>query len=121
MAIVKIEKVGEDETGGLLLQVDSGQGDGANQMHRMGHLEEEQEYDESDLTGEWSQEDISNEGSLHQEGDQSGSGGAMYMGPTSGRCLFSFYYHIVPVKILSCHILQINLDTGINFKKRCEN
>ncbi|XP_063400859.1 uncharacterized protein LOC134685251 isoform X10 [Mytilus trossulus] len=82
LAIVKIEKVGEDETGGLLLQVDSGQGDGA---HRHGQLsmEEEQEYDESDLTGDWSQEDISNEGSF-QSSHMDDPTGAMYMGPTSG-------------------------------------
>lgn len=88
LAIVKIEKVGEDETGGLLLQVDSGQGDAASHMQRLGQfsVEEEQEYDESDLTGDWSQEDMSNEGSSHME-DPTG-GGAMYMGPTSGRCLF---------------------------------
>ena len=88
LAIVKIEKVGEDGTGGLLLQVDSGQGDAASQMQRLGQfsVEEEQEYDESDLTGDWSQEDMSNEGSSHLE-DPTG-GGAMYMGPTSGRCLF---------------------------------
>ncbi|XP_063400866.1 uncharacterized protein LOC134685251 isoform X17 [Mytilus trossulus] len=81
LAIVKIEKVGEDETGGLLLQVDSGQGDGA---HRHGQLsmEEEQEYDESDLTGDWSQEDISNEGSF-QSSHMDDPTGAMYMGPTS--------------------------------------
>jgi hypothetical protein len=36
LAIVKIEKVGEDGTGGLLLQVDSGQGDAASQMQRLG-------------------------------------------------------------------------------------
>ncbi|XP_052064820.1 zinc finger and BTB domain-containing protein 17-like isoform X9 [Mytilus californianus] len=82
LAIVKIEKVGEDETGGLLLQVDSGQGDAA---HRHGQLsmEEEQEYDESDLTGDWSQEDISNEGSF-QSSHMDDPTGAMYMGPTSG-------------------------------------
>ncbi|XP_052064832.1 uncharacterized protein LOC127704711 isoform X20 [Mytilus californianus] len=81
LAIVKIEKVGEDETGGLLLQVDSGQGDAA---HRHGQLsmEEEQEYDESDLTGDWSQEDISNEGSF-QSSHMDDPTGAMYMGPTS--------------------------------------
>lgn len=88
LAIVKIEKVGEDETGGLLLQVDSGQGDAA---HRHGQLsmEEEQEYDESDLTGDWSQEDISNEGSF-QSSHMDDPTGAMYMGPTSGRFLYYF-------------------------------
>ena len=88
LAIVKIEKVGEDGTGGLLLQVDSGQGDAASQMQRLGQfsVEEEQEYDESDLTGDWSQEDMSNEGSSHLE-DPTG-GGAMYMGPTSDSCKY---------------------------------
>ncbi|XP_052064822.1 uncharacterized protein LOC127704711 isoform X11 [Mytilus californianus] len=88
LAIVKIEKVGEDETGGLLLQVDSGQGDAA---HRHGQLsmEEEQEYDESDLTGDWSQEDISNEGSF-QSSHMDDPTGAMYMGPTSERRPYNY-------------------------------
>ena len=63
------------------MQVDQGHGDG----QRLGQFagDDEQEYDESDLTGDWSQEDLSNEGSMLQ-GDQA-AGGAMYMGPTSGK------------------------------------
>lgn len=70
------------------MQVDQGHGDG----QRLGQFtgDDEQEYDESDLTGEWSQEDLSNEGSMLQ-GDPSGSG-AMYMGPTSGRDLLSIAF-----------------------------
>ncbi|XP_052064814.1 zinc finger protein 768-like isoform X4 [Mytilus californianus] len=99
LAIVKIEKVGEDETGGLLLQVDSGQGDAA---HRHGQLsmEEEQEYDESDLTGDWSQEDISNEGSF-QSSHMDDPTGAMYMGPTSES---SHQYTRLQGKIFKCNL-----------------
>lgn len=78
LAIVKIEKV-EDDTGGLLMQVDNGQGDGQR------HYSVE-DYDDSDLTGDFSQDDMSNEASLLQ-GDPSGAG-AMYMGPTSGKHLY---------------------------------
>lgn len=69
-----------------MLQVDSGQSEGRFVEFSTG---DEHDNEESDLTGDWGPEDMSNEGSMFQ-GDQA-LGGPMFMGPSSGK---AYYLHI---------------------------